>query len=173
MINRSEEELQCVRKTAESYVVFKNAEAISGKTNLSLPMSTLLSKSEFENMDFWLWLVIMGITRSLPRTRRRRAVWYSSLCWWEEFLWAALAPMRVIDIFWKRATTTGDQFFFSGGAVGINEDKDEIMDWRCNRYCAASFLLFHTSSPRLAERSEPNRGVRFHANLAFIFFSPL
>lgn len=52
MINRSEEELQCVRKTAESYVVFKNAEAISGKTNLSLPMSTLLTKSEFENMDF-------------------------------------------------------------------------------------------------------------------------
>lgn len=47
------------------------------------------------------------------------------------------------------------------------------MDWRCNRYCAASFLLFHTSSPRLAERSEPNRGVSFHANLAFMFFSPL
>lgn len=53
MINRSEEELQCVRKTAEqSYVVFINADAISGKTNLSLPMSTLLTKSECENMDF-------------------------------------------------------------------------------------------------------------------------
>lgn len=49
MINR----VQCVRKSAEQpYVVFINAGAISGKTNLSLPMSARGTKSAFENMDF-------------------------------------------------------------------------------------------------------------------------
>lgn len=42
----------CEEDAEQSYVDFINAEAISGKTNLSLPMSTLLTQSEFENMDF-------------------------------------------------------------------------------------------------------------------------
>lgn len=37
-------------------------------------------------MDFWLWLLIMGITRSRPQTRQYRAFWYFSPRWWEEFL---------------------------------------------------------------------------------------
>lgn len=50
--------------------------------------------------------------------------------------------MRVIDIFRKQATTTGDQFFASGCTVGITKDKNEIIDSQCNRSCIFSFLLF-------------------------------
>lgn len=75
--------------------------------------------------------------------------------------------MRVIDIFWKRATTTGDQFFSSGCTVGITEDKNEIIDLRSNRFPISSLLLF-SSSLRLPLKA--NRRVSFNANLRSSYF---
>lgn len=44
------------------------------------------------------------------------------------------------------------------------------MDWRCNRCCAASFLLFHTSSPRVQSQTE---GLASTLTLLSFFFLPL
>lgn len=80
--------------------------------------------------------------------------------------------MRVIGVFWKRATTTGDQFFTSGCTAGINEDKNEIIDRRCNRSCVSTFLLF-SCIWWLLWQTEGLASALTPVLLTFTLFSPL
>lgn len=62
-------------------------------------------------MDFWLWLLIMGITKSFPLTRQRRTFWYILLCWWEELLWAFYKDKP----YWQTQKATVDDQCISAG----------------------------------------------------------